>query len=120
KAVQPGYPLRGGLRIADAAYGEVRRTDAIPARGEAWADIRLWGELGLQPGMQVEVGKLHLRITALLDYEPDRGAGFFDLAPRLLINAADVPSSGLVGPGSRVQYTLMLAGEPAALAQLHA
>lgn len=118
KAVQSGYPLRGELRIADQAFGEPRVTDTVPAPGEAWVEAALWNELGLAPGSVLQLGALNLKVTQVLDYEPGRGAGFYDLAPRLLMNTADVAASALVGPTSRVRYALMLAGEPAALAQL--
>ncbi|MGB1581469.1 MAG: ABC transporter permease [Nevskiales bacterium] len=118
KAVNTGYPLAGELRIASAAYETAAATDQIPQPGEAWADIRLWNELELKPGDSVQVGSLALRITAFLEYEPDRGVGFVDLAPRLLINHADVEASGLLGPGSRVQYTRMFAGPAAAIQSL--
>ncbi|MDX1497951.1 MAG: hypothetical protein R3352_10375, partial [Salinisphaeraceae bacterium] len=118
KAVREGYPLAGELRIANAAYEQASVTTAIPQPGEAWADIRLWNELKLQPGDTVQLGSLELRITAFLEYEPDRGVGFVDLAPRLLINHADVEASGLLGPGSRVQYTRMFAGPASALQSL--
>ena len=41
RAVSDGYPLRGRVRIADAPFAPARPTNAIPARGEAWADARL-------------------------------------------------------------------------------
>ncbi len=38
KAVSPGYPLRGTLRVADAMGQNDRATREIPARGEVWVD----------------------------------------------------------------------------------
>lgn len=115
KAIEPGYPLRGELRIADEPYGTARRADAVPAPGEAWADVMLWGELGLSEGTEIQVGASRLKVRAVLENEPGRGMGYFDLAPRLLINMSDIAATGLVGAGSRVQYGLLLAGESAAL-----
>lgn len=119
KSVGEGYPLRGSLRIADEPFGETRVATGIPPRGEAWADARLWQELRLQPGTMVQAGAIELRVTAVIDNEPDRGNGFADLAPRLMINGADLASTELVGPGSRVSYGRLFAGEPTALAALH-
>lgn len=118
KAVPEGYPLLGVLRTANVPFGEVTETREVPRPGEAWADIRLWTELKLSPGAEVQLGKLKLRVTAYLDYEPDRGVGFVDLAPRLMINAKDVERSGLLGPGSRVQYTRMFSGPASTLKKL--
>jgi putative ABC transport system permease protein len=118
KAVGEGYPLRGVLRIADEPFGPARRADGIPPPGEAWADARLWQELRLQPGVAVQAGAITLRVSRVLENEPDRGNGFSDLAPRLMINAKDLAATQLVGPGSRVDYGRLFAGTPAALAPL--
>ena len=118
KAVEPNYPLRGELRVADEPYGTAGRANAAPAQGEAWADVRLWSELGLAPGSEVQVGAHRLKIRRVLENEPGRGMGFYDLAPRLLINAQDIAATGLVAPGSRVQHGLLLAGDAVALARL--
>lgn len=118
KAVGEGYPLRGTLRIADEPFAEARDTDGLPARGEAWGDARLWQELRLKPGAVLKVGAVELKVSAVIDSEPDRGNGFADLAPRLMVNAADVAASGLLGMGSRAQYSLLVAGDAQAVAQL--
>ena len=111
KAVAEGYPLRGELRLSDLPFDPARPAQGIPAPGEAWADARLWQELGLKPGDSVQAGSSHFRIVAVLESEPDRGNGFSDLAPRLMINHADLAATGLTGPGARAQYALMAAGE---------
>ena len=118
KAVGAGYPLRGVLRIADEPFGTARIAEGIPPPGEAWADARLWQDLGVQPGTAVQTGAITLRITAVIENEPDRGNGFSDLAPRLMINSADLAATTLVGPGSRVEYGRLFSGTPEALAPL--
>ena len=120
KVVSSGYPLRSALRTAPAPLDEPRETHDIPAPGEAWADPRLWSALKLSRGGEVQVGAARVRVTASIEYEPDRGGGFSDLAPRLLMNLADLPATQLVQPGSRVQYTLMAAGPVPALQALDA
>ncbi len=118
KGVAEGYPLRGTLLIAAEPFAPAAAAAGIPPRGEAWADLRLWQELQLQPGAEVQVGALGLRVTAVIDTEPDRGTGFSDLAPRVMINAADLPATTLIGPGSRVEYGRLFAGSAEALAPL--
>ncbi|MDB5972639.1 MAG: hypothetical protein JWQ90_5089 [Hydrocarboniphaga sp.] len=115
KAAQTGYPLRGALRIADQPYGTARSVADLPPAGSAWIDVRVWQELGLQPGAAIQLGQSSFRIAGIIEYEPDRGAGFTDLAPRVLIRADDLPATGLVSVGSRVQYSLLLAGAADAL-----
>lgn len=118
KAVEAGYPPRGEVRIASQPFGDERVAGGAPPPGTAWIDTRLWSELGLSRGDELQVGALALRVDAVLAYEPDRGGGFGELAPRVLIHAADLPATQLVGPGSRVGYELLLAGPDAALQAL--
>jgi putative ABC transport system permease protein len=41
----------------------------------------------------------------------DQSVGFASFAPRVLLNVADLPGSGLVQEGSRINYRLLVAGE---------
>lgn len=115
KAAGERYPLRGVLRISDEPFGPARIAGGIPARGEAWVDLRLWQELGLERGSAVQAGAVTLKVRALITEEPGRGTGFTDLAPRLLMNDADLAASGLLAPGARAQYQLLVAGDAAQL-----
>jgi len=116
EAVEPGYPLRGQLRISTRFDAESETVDRVPRPGEAWADPRLLARLGAEIGAIVELGQIELEVTRLLDFRPDQGFSFAELAPTLLINYEDVAASGLVAPGSRVSYRLLLAGDASALA----
>ena len=113
KAVEAGYPLRGDLRITPALFAADAPTRGVPAPGEAWVDSRLASGLGVKPGDQVEVGAISLRIAAILTFEGERGGNFMALAPRLLLNAEDLPRTGLVQVGSRVVYRMLVAGRAA-------
>ena len=110
KAVQPGYPLRGRLQISDELFGAEATSHTIPERGAVWLDPRLFQLLGLPVGAQVNLGSVTLDATKVLTYEPDRGGDMFNIAPRLLMNLADLDATGLILPGSRATYRLLLAG----------
>jgi putative ABC transport system permease protein len=120
EAVAEGYPLRGQLRVSTRIEADSETIDIVPAPGEAWADPRLLARLDAQVGDVIELGQIELEVTRLLDYRPDQGFSFAELAPTLLINLADVAASGLVAPGSRVSYRLLLAGEAGALGAFRA
>ena len=115
KAVEAGYPLRGQLRLARDARDRVGEpTRGVPAQGQAWVDPSLLEALALRRGDTLLLGDSALRITELIALEPDRGTGFMSFAPRVLMNAADLPATGLVQPASRITWRLALAGpEPA-------
>ena len=115
EGVSPNYPLRGALKTSSALAAESETTRNVPPPGEAWADPRLLARLGAEVGVVLEVGRIELHVSRLLDYRPDQGFGFAELAPTLLINEQDIAKSGLVAPGSRVSYRLLLAGDREAL-----
>jgi putative ABC transport system permease protein len=111
KAVSPNYPLRGVLRIAPALNQPDAPTRRTPSRGEAWPDERLASGLGLTPEAALTVGLLNARSAQVLTREPDRGMNVMALAPRLMIALDDLPASGLVQPGSRINYRVHIAGD---------
>src|ERR1019366_6792568 len=107
-AVEEGYPLRGKIQLDD---GAPHIAQGIPARGTLWADARLMQRLGVQLGDEVGIGALHLRLAAEVVRDVDQSVGFASFAPRVLLNVADLPGSGLVQEGSRINYRLLVAGE---------
>lgn len=115
KSVERGYPLRGSLRVAAAPGGPDAPTRDIPARGEVWVDAPLLEALGLKMGDALLLGDAQLRVARIIAIEPDRGAGFSSFAPRVMVNAADVPATGLVQPASRLTYRFAVAGAQGAV-----
>jgi putative ABC transport system permease protein len=110
KAVSEGYPLRGQLRVADTLFGAETVATGIPAPGKVWVEARLLIQLGLQVGESLKLGEMFFIIDKVLTFEPDRSGTFFQLAPRVLMNRADVEKTQLLGAGSRVKYGLLVAG----------
>jgi putative ABC transport system permease protein len=68
----------------------------------------------------VSIGTLRLRLSARVVRDVDQAIGFASFAPRVLLNMSDLPATGLVQEGSRINYRLLLAGEAAQLAGLRA
>ncbi|OZI39484.1 ABC transporter permease [Bordetella genomosp. 1] len=116
KAVEPGYPLRGRLRVAEAPFAQDTPTDEVPSPGTVWADPQLLALLGIGVGDSIGLGDARLRVERVLTYEPDRGMQFVNVAPRVMLRSADLAATGLIAPGSRIGYGLLVAGEPAAVA----
>jgi putative ABC transport system permease protein len=111
KAVTPKYPLRGRMTVRDTLGGESRPTQDIPTPGEAWLEERLLPLLGLHIGDSFSLGQMTFRVSRIITYEPDRASNLFQLAPRVMINQADLAATGLLGPASRVRYRHLLAGD---------
>lgn len=107
-AQQTGYPLRGGMEI-DRGQG-ARRVSAIPEAGTVWLELTALRRLGAEIGAEIDIGERTFRIAAVLLRADDTVAGFSGFAPRVLMNAADLPSTGLMQYGSRISYGFMVAG----------
>ncbi|RYE41850.1 MAG: FtsX-like permease family protein [Hyphomicrobiales bacterium] len=119
KSVDAGYPLRGHLKVADAPGAAGLATPDIPARGEAWVDAPLLESLGLAMGDFLLLGDGQLRIARIITLEPDRGGGFMSFAPRVMVNAGDLPATGLVQPASRLTYRFAVAGDAGPVKQFN-
>jgi putative ABC transport system permease protein len=118
KAVSSGYPLRGELKTADAPdAAEVLSTGKLPARGEIWAEARLFAELGVQPGAAVTLGRSSFKLTRVLTQEPDRSSNLFQLAPVVLMNLDDLPATELLSPASRARFNQLFAGNARVIQQ---
>lgn len=111
KAVGPGYPLRGELRIAGGIDQSARDPGQIPQPGTVWVDQKLFARLGLAVGDSVAVGAARFTVAAVVVQEPDYGIGFVSLGPRLILNESDLALTRLVQEGSRINYRLLVAGE---------
>ena len=62
--------------------------------------------LNLHPGDTVRLGNASFTVRGALLSEPDRVAAPLILGPRVLIAADALPSTGLIAPGSMVQYAI--------------
>lgn len=115
KAVSPGFPLRGRIRITPAPDARDRAVEGGPAPGTVWVAVALVGRIGAKVGEMLKVGRVSLRIAAIISREPDSVLDYFGIAPRVLMNEADLGATGLIQVGSRVTYRLLVAGAPKAV-----
>jgi len=107
KAVDDRYPMYGELQTQPPGMK--------PAAGTVLLAPRLMALLNLKAGDSIDVGDATLRIAGEVVQEPDSGFNPFQMAPRLLLNTADVEKTGAVQPGSRVTWRYKFAGTPAQL-----
>lgn len=112
KAVSEGYPLRGVVNVTKQALDAVGvPQDGIPQAGTAWVDPSLLPALNIHMGDLIVLGQLKLKVAGIITQELDKGVGFLNFAPRVMICADQLDSTGLIGFGSRVTYRLLLAGD---------
>lgn len=110
QAVEAGYPLRGKIEIDD---GDLHVADSLPVISTVWVDERLLRRLDVQVGDELSIGALHFMVAARIVKDIDQSIGFASFAPRVLMNEADLVSTGLLQEGSRISYRLMIAGDAA-------
>jgi putative ABC transport system permease protein len=111
KVVDNGYPLRGQLKYA-TSDDSPKSIKKIPQQGEVWAEASALDALGLKVGGSMWLGDKRLSVGGVLVQEPDRGAGFMNFAPRVMMHRADLDATGLVQPASRLTWRFAVVGEP--------
>ena len=106
KAVEADYPLRGALtllKVGSQSDQNTEKTSAVPARGTVWMDADVWatanGAMTVQVGQTMTLGTREFKIARFIALEPDRGVQFASFAPRVMINEADLPETGLLTLG---------------------
>jgi len=119
KAVSDSYPLRGDVLIAEEAFAEPHLSTAIPEPTTVWVENRLLSMVNVSVGDELTIGARAFTIAGILVLEPDRGGDLFNIAPRVLMNIADVDATGLIAPGSRVRYGLLVAGDEPSVERFH-
>ncbi|MFT7559539.1 MAG: putative ABC transport system permease protein [Flavobacteriales bacterium] len=119
KAVSENYPLRGTVQLSDTPFGETFAVHKGPEIGEAWLSSRLFSALNIRVGDNVTIGKLSLTVSAALIREPDAGQNGFGFSPRIIMNIDDVAATETIQVGSRINYTLLLAGNEENLEEFH-
>lgn len=107
KAVDDVYPMYGELQTNPPGLK--------PTVGSVLLAPRLMALLNLKTGDNIDVGDATLKIAGEVVQEPDSGFNPFQMAPRLLMNTADVEKTGAVQPGSRVTWRYKFGGTPAQL-----
>jgi putative ABC transport system permease protein len=110
-AVTDGYPLRGRLLLGAEPFAPGTPAQGIPAPGEVWPASKLLAAVGSKVGTTLSIGAATFKVTRVLISRPDQGGTFAELAPSLVMNAADLPATRLIQPGSRVSYAGLFAGE---------
>jgi len=108
KSVDAQYPLYGTI-TALGTSGEVssdpgeflRAADNIPG---AMVEPLLLDRLGIEVGDTLVVGTKTVRVTGIIQTEPDKASQGMALGPRVIVSEETLQQSGLVQPGSLLKY----------------
>jgi putative ABC transport system permease protein len=108
KAVEPAYPLYGTVEL----QGGSSLADALAKRDGVWGAVveeAALKRMNLSPGDRVRVGDVTVEVRGIIAREPDRGLNAFaSLGPRLMIPFEAVTESGLIQPGSLLNWEYRL------------
>ena len=107
KAIDRAFPLRGEL-LTQPQQQEIQR-------GEVWVSQRALELLGLKLGDQLNIADASFRVTALIEKDSNQETGFSGFSPTVIISQADVAATNAIQVGSRIDYRLLMAGEPDAV-----
>ena len=104
RAVGPEFPLYGALTLRDGAYSHdaaARARRARPAGAAGAVRPR-------RSATRILIGTQPFEIRGVITAEPGRRIGAFTLGPRVIIDRADLESTGLLAFGSRASYQQLL------------
>ena len=113
KAVDAAYPLVGEARTEPpgALQAALAERDGVPG---LVAEPLVLDRLGLKVGDRVRLGQAGFEVRAALVAEPDRIGAPTVLGPRAMIAAAALGATGLVQPGSLLNYEMRATLPPGA------
>lgn len=103
KAVDDVYPLYGAMELSPA----MPLDEALASRNGMpglVVEPNLLTRLGVEVGDPVRIGDTDFELRATIKREPDRVADGFALGPRAMISREALAATGLVQPGSLVEY----------------
>ncbi|WP_336041970.1 ABC transporter permease [Acinetobacter dispersus] len=104
KAVDANFPLRGQLVIQPKAQ-------AIQP-GEVWLSQRAMDLLHAKMGEPLAIADGQFKVTGIIERDSNQETGFSGFSPTVIIHQADIAKTNAVQVGSRIEYRLLLAGEP--------
>jgi putative ABC transport system permease protein len=104
RAVQAAFPLYGSVRLV----GGQPYSHALVEGHGALVRPELLTALDLKVGDRLIIGQTTFAIRGVIANEPGRGAGQFNLGPRVLIDYDDLASTKLLSFGSRAGRVLLV------------
>ncbi len=118
KAVSAAYPLRGELKLSPSLSDATALASLQP--NQLYLENRLYSLLNIKVGDSLELGEKVFTAAGVIVAEPDAPLSVFGSSPRVLMHLDDVAATGIIQPGSRINYRLMFAGSQQDLESLEA
>ena len=103
KSVDRAYPLYG----APSLLPDQPLAAALQFRDGAWGAVAaqaLLDRLGVKLGDTIRIGSGAFVLRAVLEHEPDSVSGVFELGPRVVVAREALAATGLLVPGTLIEY----------------
>lgn len=107
KAVDSKYPLYGQVKLDSGQQLDAALTPNNQLPGIV-VEQGFLQRLSCSIGSQVVIGDTAFRITDIIRHEPDRSLRAFNLGPRVMLSQSALKKTGLIQPGSLVNYAYRL------------
>ncbi len=105
KAVDQAYPLYGAVALeSDTSFRA-----ALSGPDSVIVEQALLDRLDLEVGDQLKLGESLVRVTGVIAREPDRLSGGAAFGPRLLTTIPTLQDTGLLAPGTLIDWDYRIA-----------
>ena len=112
RAVQSPYPLRGVIETEPAQRPQ------IPDLGTVWVGKNLLSRLSISLNDKIFLGYSEFTVSHLVLDSPDRGTGFSNFNPQIVMRNDQLEATGIIAPGSRAKYRLLISGDKQQIASI--
>ncbi len=113
KAVDRAYPLYGTLALASGRPLHAVIGEAPAGEGAPWpavVDPSLLASQGIGTGDTFALGRITVEVADTIEAEPDKLSSGVGFGPRVMVSTDALAASGLVQPGSLVEWSYRVAG----------
>ncbi|MDH3579825.1 MAG: FtsX-like permease family protein [Hyphomicrobiales bacterium] len=98
KAADAAYPLFGAVALGEGGAQSYKST------GTAAAERLLLERLQISLGDTIRIGDADIRVTGVLEREPDQLSARPAFGPRIIMSLATLEATGLIQPGSLIRW----------------
>ncbi|AHI04756.1 ABC-type transport system, permease component [Bdellovibrio bacteriovorus W] len=100
KGIDAAYPFYGMLQFESGATLTPQSESPLIGSHKVWIYPELKSQMGLEVGDKVQIGQLHLEVSEIVERDLTQSFRALALAPRVYVDRALLPESGLIQYGS--------------------
>ncbi|OTG93032.1 ABC transporter permease [Acinetobacter sp. ANC 3832] len=109
KAIDTNFPLRGELTVTTGVGQAQAKTIQ---KGEVWLSQRAIDLLKVKLGDSLKIADGLFKVSAVIGHDSNQELGFSAFSPTVIISQQDIAQTNAIQIGSRIDYRLLMAGDP--------